>query len=75
MHINHDRYFIDILKIFYVESRLIIKKKVHIFISFYRINDICIIFVFVTYLRTFRNVYKNFFEVEDARVYFRNIFK
>ena len=75
MHINHDRYFIDVLKIFYVEFRLIIEKRVHTFINFYRIDDICIIFVFNTYFRTFRDVCENFFEVENARVYFRNIFK
>ena len=43
--------------------------------NFYRIDDICIIFVFVTYFRIFRNVCENFFEVKNARVYFRNIFK
>ena len=75
IHINHDRYFIDIFKIFYVESRLIIEKKVHIFINFYRIDDICIIFAFVTYFRIFRNVCENFFKVENARVYLRNILK
>ena len=75
MHINHDRYFIDVLKIFYVEFRLIIKKKAHIFMSFYRIDDICIIFVFITYFRILRNVCENLFEIENARVYFRNTFK
>ena len=75
MHINHDRYFIDVLKIFYVEFRLIIKKKVHIFMNFYRIDGICIIFVFITYFCILRNVCENFFEIENARVYFRNIFK
>ena len=75
MHINHDRYFIDIFKIFYVEFRLIIEKKTYIFMNFYRINDICIIFVFVTYFYIFRNVCENLFEIENTRVYFRNIFK
>ena len=75
MHINHDRYFIDVFKKFYVEFRLIIEKKTHTFMNFYRIDDICIIFVFVTYLRIFRNVCENLFEVENARVYFRNILK
>ena len=75
MHINHDRYFIDVLKIFYVEFRLIIEKRAHIFMNFYRIDDICIIFVFITYFRIFRNACENFFEIENARVYFRNTFK
>ena len=52
-----------------------LKKKAHIFMNFYRIDDICIIFVFITYFRILRNVCENFFEVENARVYFRNIFK
>ena len=75
MHINHDRYFIDVLKIFYVEFRLIIEKRVHTLMNLYRIDDICIIFVFITYLRTLRDVCENLFEVENARVYFRNTFK
>ena len=75
MHINYDRYFIDVLKIFYVESRLIIKKRIHILMNFYRIDDICIIFVFNTYFRTLRDVCENLFEVENARVYLRNTFK
>ena len=75
MNINHDRYFIDVLKIFYAESRLTIEKTAHILMSFYRIDDICIILVFITYLRTLRDVCGNLFEAENARVYLRNTFK
>ena len=72
MYINHDRYFIDVLKIAYAESRLIIRKRVYTLISFYRVNGICSIPVFSLYLRSLRDVCGNLFEAEDARAYLRN---
>jgi len=46
MNVNDDRYFFHQVKIIYVESRLIIDKKTHNLMSQYRVNDLCIIFIF-----------------------------
>ncbi len=46
MNVNDDRYFFHRVKIVYVESRLIIDKKIHNLMSQYRVNDLCIIFIF-----------------------------
>ena len=47
MHIDHDRYFIDVLKIFYVEFRLIIKKKL-IFLWVFIESTIFALFLFLS---------------------------
>ena len=75
MNENHNRYFIDSFKIIYVESRLIIEKKTFILMMSYRKNDVCILSIFSKYFRIFRYVCENFFEVENARTYFRDTFK
>ncbi len=46
MNVNDDRYFFHRVKIVYVESRLIIDKKIHNLMSQYGVNDLCIIFIF-----------------------------
>ncbi len=46
MNVNDDHYFFHRVKIVYVESRLIIDKKTHNLMSQYRVNDLCIIFIF-----------------------------
>ena len=75
MNENHDWYFIDAFKIIYVEFRLIIEKRTFILMMSYKKNDVCILLNFSKYFRIFRYVCENFFEVENARTYFRNIFK
>ncbi len=46
MNINDDHYFFHWVKIIYVESWLIIDKKTHNSMNQYRVNDLCIIFIF-----------------------------
>ncbi len=46
MNINDDRYLFHQVKIVYVESWFIINKKIHNLMSQYRVNDLCIIFIF-----------------------------
>ncbi len=45
MNMNDDYYFFHRVKIIYIESRLIINKKIHNLMNQYRVNDLCIIFV------------------------------
>jgi hypothetical protein len=47
MHINYNRYFFDEFKIAYAKNRLIIEKKTHNLMNFYRIDDLCILIFFV----------------------------
>ena len=75
MNANHDRYFINRVKIVYVESRLIIEKKAHNLMSQYRMNDLCTLINFVDWRQKFRHACDNFFEVENARRYFQNELK
>ena len=75
MHVNHNRYSIDVAKIAYAESRLIISKRAFILMMPYRKNDICTISTFAEYRRILRHVCDNLFETENARTYFRNTFK
>jgi len=75
MHMNHDRYIIDEVKIVYAESRLIIGKKTHILMMSYRTNDICNLAIFDEYLRILRHCCDNSFEAEDARTYLRETLK
>ncbi len=46
INVNDDHYFSHQVKIIYVESRLIINKKIHNLMSQYWVNDLCIIFIF-----------------------------
>jgi len=46
MNVNDDRYLFHRVKIIYVESRFIIDKKTHNLMNQYRVNDLCIIFIF-----------------------------
>ncbi len=75
MHMNHDRYIIDEVKIVYVEFRLIIGKKTHILMMSYWTNGICNLAIFDEYLRILRHCCDNSFEAEDARTYLRETLK
>ncbi len=46
MNMNNNHYLLHRVKIIYVESRLIIDKKIHNLMNQYWVNDLCIIFVF-----------------------------
>ncbi len=46
MNVNDDHYFFHRVKIIYVKSWLIINKKTHNLMSQYRVNNLCIIFIF-----------------------------
>ncbi len=75
MHMNHDRYIIDEVKIVYVKFRLIIEKKTHILMMSYQTNDICNLAIFDEYLRILRHCCDNSFEAEDACTYLRETLK
>ncbi len=75
MHMNHDQYIIDEVKIIYIEFRLIIEKKTHILMMSYWTNDICNLAIFDEYLRTLHHCCDNSFEAEDACTYLRETFK
>ncbi len=75
MNVNDDRYFSHRVKIVYVESRLIIDKKTHNLMSQYRVNDLCIIFIFADWWHKLRHCCDNSFKTEDARLYLREILK
>ncbi len=75
MNMNDDHYFSHRVKIVYVESRLIIDKKTHNLMSQYRVNDLCIIFIFADWWHKLRHCCNNFFKTEDAHLYLREILK
>ncbi len=75
MNVNDDRYFSHRVKIVYVESRLIIDKKTHNLMSQYRVNDLCIIFIFADWQHKLHHCCDNSFETEDARLYLRETLK
>ncbi len=75
MNVNDDRYFFHRVKIVYVESRLIIDKKTHNLMSQYRVNDLCIIFIFADWQHKLHHCCDNSFETEDARLYLRETLK
>ncbi len=75
MHMNHDRYIIDEVKIIYVESHLIIEKKTYILMMSYQTNDICNLAIFDEYLWILHHYCDNSFEAEDACTYLREILK
>ena len=47
MHVNHDQYLTDAVKIAYAESQLTISKRASILMMSYWKDDICTIFTFV----------------------------
>ena len=75
MNVNDDRYFSHWVKIVYVESQLIIDRKIHNLMSQYRVNDFFIIFIFADWQHKLRHCCDNSFETEDARLYLREILK
>ncbi len=75
MNVNDDRYFSHRVKIVYVESRLIIGKKTHNLMNQYRVNDLCIIFIFADWWHKLHHYCNNSFETEDAHLYLRETLK
>ena len=75
MNVNDDHYFFHRVKIVYVESRLIIDRKTHNLMSQYRVNDLCIIFIFADWWHKLRHCCDNSFKTEDAHLYFRETLK
>ena len=75
MNMNDDHYFFHRVKIIYVESRLIIDKKTHNLMSQYRVNDLCIIFIFADWQYKLHHCCNNSFKTEDAHLYFRETLK
>ncbi len=69
MNMNDDHYFFHHVKIIYVKSRLIINKKTHNLMSQYRVNDLCIIFIFADWQHKLHHCCNNFFEMKDAYLY------
>ena len=75
MNVNDDHYFFHRVKIIYVESRFIINKKTHNLMNQYRVNDLCIIFIFADWWYKLRHCCDNFFKTEDAHLYLRETLK
>jgi len=75
MNMNDDHYFFHWAKIVYVESRLIINKKIHNLMSQYWVNDLCIIFIFADWWHKLHHYCNNFFKTEDACLYLRETLK
>ncbi len=75
MNVNNDHYFSHRVKIVYVKSQLIINKKIHNLMSQYRVNDLCIIFIFADWWHKLRHCCNNYFKTEDAHLYLREILK
>ncbi len=75
MNVNDDHYFFHRVKIVYVESRLIIDRKTHNLMSQYRVNDLCIIFIFADWWHKLRHCCDNSFKTENVHLYLREILK
>ncbi len=75
MNVNDDHYLSHRVKIVYVESRLIIDKKTHNLMSQYRVNDLCIIFIFADWWHKLHHCCDNSFKTEDAHLYLRETLK
>ncbi len=75
MNVNNDRYFFHRVKIVYAESWFIIDRKTHNLINQYRVNDLCIIFIFANWWYKLRHCCDNSFETEDAHLYLRETLK
>ena len=69
MNVNDDHYFSHRVKIVYVESQLIINKKIHNLMNQYRVNDFYIIFIFVDWQHKLHHCCNNSFKTEDAHLY------
>ncbi len=75
MNVNDDYYLFHRVKIVYVESRPIIDKKTHNLMSQYRVNDLCIIFIFADWQHKLHHCCDNSFKTEDAHLYLRETLK
>ncbi len=75
MNMNDDHYFFHHVKIIYIESRLIIDKKIHNLMSQYRVNDLCIIFIFADWWHKLHHCCNNSFKTKDAHLYLRETLK
>ncbi len=75
MNVNNDRYFSHRAKIVYVESWLIINKKIHNLMSQYWVNNLCIIFIFADWWHKLHHCCNNSFKTEDAHLYLRETLK
>ncbi len=75
MNVNDNHYFSHQVKIIYVESWLIIDKKIHNLMSQYRVNNFCIIFIFADWWHKLHHCCNNSFKTEDAYLYFCKILK
>ncbi len=69
INLNDDHYFSHRVKIIYVESWLIIDKKIHNLINQYRVNDLCIIFIFADWWHKLHHYCNNSFKTEDVHLY------
>ena len=75
MHVNHDQYLTDTVKITYAESQLTIDKRASILMMSYWKDDICTIFTFTEYWWILCHVCDNSFEAEDAHMYLQDTLK
>ena len=75
MNMNDNHYFFYRVKIIYVESWFIIDKKTHNLMNQYRVNDLCIIFIFADWWHKLHHCCDNSFKTEDAHLYFHEILK
>ncbi len=75
MNVNDDHYLSHQVKIVYVKSWFIIDKKTYNLMSQYRVNNLCIIFIFADWQHKLHHCYDNSFKTEDAHLYFREILK
>ncbi len=75
MNMNDDHYLSHRVKIIYVESRLIIDKKIHNLMNQYWVNDLCIIFIFANWWHKLHHYCDNFFKTEDAHLYLHETLK
>ncbi len=75
MNMNDDHYFSHQVKIIYVESWLIINKKVYNLMNQYWVNNLCIIFIFADWWHKLCHYCENSFKTEDARLYFHETLK
>ncbi len=75
INMNDDHYLFHRVKIIYVESWLIIDKKIHNLMSQYRVNDLCIIFIFADWWHKLRHYCNNSFKTEETHLYLRETLK
>ncbi len=75
INMNDDHYFFHWVKIVYIKSWLIIDKKTHNLMSQYRVNDLCIIFIFADWWHKLHHYCNNSFKTEDVHLYLHEILK